>query len=510
MARLLEQGGLGLGLGGVGFFPTVDVGEYRAAMLKQQGQGQGQGQGSELMEEGLGGGTDGTDGGAGVEAGSGAGSGEGVGVLVEAEGVMLRYPGQQRLALCDLSFRVQRAERVALMGMNGGGKSTLFRTLALGCGGGEGAVPVAGAVRVCGLDVVRSRWMLGPAGVQGYVPQEGGLLDVLTVDQTIKLFERIRGVSHGDSDSAGGSGGGGSGGGGGSASASASASLSAPPSSCTQCAEGDIIPQKYYTYPVGALSGGTRKKLSVRVANTGAPALLLLDECTTGVDPIAAERIVRYLKLLQPHQGVLLASHRIDESLAVCGRVLLLAEGRVHLDGPIDAFHDLAYRFYQLDISIAPIPIPGSFSASQPSACTLDSASASASAPGKSAVGTYGTYESGAGTGTHNGNGRNARGSGGSGGSGGDSSSSSSGPAQDINALLHLVAQAVGYGGLERVVVYSSSMVRLTLEKRRVPISHIWTHLIDWRQRGLLSKFSFRNMEMEEVLSTIIAASKKL
>jgi hypothetical protein len=226
------------------------------------------------------------------------------------------------------------------------------------------------------------------------------------------------------------------------------------------------------------------------------------DECTTGVDPIAAERIVRYLKLLQPHQGVLLASHRIDESLAVCGRVLLLAEGRVHLDGPIDAFHDLAYRFYQLDISIA--PIPGTVFASQPSACTLDSASTSAPAPpvGKSAVGTYGTYESGAGTATHNGNGRNAR------GSGGDSSNSR--PAQDINVLLHLVAQAVGYGGLERVVVYSSSMVRLTLEKRRVPISHIWTHLIDWRQRGLLSKFSFRNMEMEEVLSTIIAASKKL
>jgi len=328
------------------------------------------------------------------------------------------------------------------------------------------------------------------------VPQEGGLLEFLTVEQSLTLFALLRPA--------------------GATSPRAHVSREPPAD--------DIIPSKYYSYPISALSGGTRKKLAVQLANTCQPRLLLLDECTTGVDPIAAERIVRYLKYTQTkttsttnssrdrawfststqqpsqqqqrqQQGMLFASHRIDESLAVCSRVLMLVRGKVFLDGPISMFHDLAYRYYQVDITLPSLSINDEMDHTKDNldidigyAYQHDASPVEAPTPTTEeanvrmdrflcmiAQSLLPTSDAP----------RNS-----------DSSSTHAKRETSIHTAEHL----------ERCVIYSDTLVRITFQKRIVPISIMWEQLTRWQQSEVILTYAFRNMEMEEVLSSIIDA----
>jgi energy-coupling factor transporter ATP-binding protein EcfA2 len=116
-----------------------------------------------------------------------------------------------------------------------------------------------------------------------------------------------------------------------------------------------FLPMKFMNYPINTLSGGTKKKLLVRMANIARPKFLMMDECTTGVDPIAAEKIIEYLRsnytraICSSHQGLIFSSHRIDESFAICEKVLMLVDGQVYINGPASMFLDLLSSFYQVD-----------------------------------------------------------------------------------------------------------------------------------------------------------------
>jgi ABC-type Mn2+/Zn2+ transport system ATPase subunit len=68
--------------------------------------------------------------------------------LLESEHLAVEYANSGYLSLCDLSFSFEGSDRVALMGMNGGGKSTLFKTLAL-----SECVPISGFVSVAGHNI---------------------------------------------------------------------------------------------------------------------------------------------------------------------------------------------------------------------------------------------------------------------------------------------------------------------------------------------------------------------
>lgn len=71
------------------------------------------------------------------------------------------------------------------------------------------------------------------------------------------------------------------------------------------------------------------------------------------MDPLAAARIVEYLKAaLQPHQGLLFSSHRVDETISVCNKVLLLLRGQKYIDGDIDGFNSVAFQFFQVDVLV--------------------------------------------------------------------------------------------------------------------------------------------------------------
>lgn len=113
-----------------------------------------------------------------------------------------------------------------------------------------------------------------------------------------------------------------------------------------------ILPKKYLPYYIFSLSGGNKKKLATFLSNIYNPSLLLLDEPTSGIDPPAANDLIHYLSLLPPSQAMLFASHRMEECLVICRRVMLLSNGRLQFDGPICDFSKVTDLFYQIDIEI--------------------------------------------------------------------------------------------------------------------------------------------------------------
>ena len=234
----------------------------------------------------------------------------------------------------------------------------------------------------------------------------------------------------------------------------------------------------------------------------------------TGVDPLAAERIVRYLKELKPTQGLLFASHRIDECISTCNRVLMLVEGSVYFDGSVHAFDELASLFYQVDLVLPtsststssipiPVPVPSSTS-SYPllnppiTNSIVDTSSFSSSLSSQELLlHTIDRERNVSSEARDHGEEKSV-----------DFDPPIRSPSESI--ILAISLRCGGLELLERIVEYSPTLVRLTFEKRLVPLTKIWNILGDLRRDNVLEKYSFRTMGMEEALATIIASSKGL
>lgn len=224
--------------------------------------------------------------------------------LVEAEGVVLRARALtkrfgKRTALDGVDLDVPRGTVFGMIGPDGAGKTSVIQILA-------GVLAADGGVaEVDGLDVRRD-----PEGVKariGYMPQGLGanLYDRLTVAENLEFFRRLRGV-----------GGGGSG-------AQERRLLS-----MTRL-------EPFLARSAGKLSGGMRQKLALICSLLHAPEILLLDEPTTGVDPISRRDFWSIIENEVTARGVtvLLATSYMDEAER-CGRVALVHGGRVVASGP--------------------------------------------------------------------------------------------------------------------------------------------------------------------------------
>src|ERR1035437_552929 len=184
-------------------------------------------------------------------------------LAVEVHG--LRKAFRDVVAVEGVNLEVAAGEIVGLVGPDGAGKTTTLRML---CGI---LLPDAGEIRVAGHDAVRD-----PEGVKariGYVPQRFSLHRDLTVNENIAYFADL---------------------------------YSVPPG--TWLARRDELLEITQMAPFGnrlalALSGGMRQKLSLLCSLIHRPEVLLLDEPTTGVDPLSRRDFWKILYDL-PRQGV--------------------------------------------------------------------------------------------------------------------------------------------------------------------------------------------------------------
>lgn len=204
--------------------------------------------------------------------------------LIEAQQVTRRFG--DLLANDGVSLTVEGGQVVGLLGANGAGKSTFMR-IVLGL-----LRPTGGTIRLLGSApsrVVRRR--------VGYVPQGLGLYDDLTVAENLAFAARAYQVPVEDAIDAG------------------------------LRAERDTL--------VGALPLGLRRRLAFTAALGHDPALLVLDEPTSGVDPLGRSRLWDTIRdRAERGAGVLVSTHYMEEA-EHCDQLVVLAAGMVIVAGTI-------------------------------------------------------------------------------------------------------------------------------------------------------------------------------
>jgi energy-coupling factor transport system ATP-binding protein len=237
--------------------------------------------------------------------------------VAAVRGLQVRYGPISALRGVDLA--VSRGEVVALMGRNGAGKSSLLSALV-------GLVrPAAGRAEVLGAvpHELRARAMVRHAGL---VPQDpGDLLYAETVAAECRAADR---------------------------------DLAAPQGTC-RALFGRLAPGVADTFHPRDLSEGQRLSLALAVILTGRPPLVLLDEPTRGLDYAAKARLVEILgELAEDGHAVVLATHDVELAAEVATRAVVIAEGQVVADGPIEEVLVSSPAFApQVSKIFAPLPL---------------------------------------------------------------------------------------------------------------------------------------------------------
>ena len=232
---------------------------------------------------------------------------------LEVADLTYRYPGARRDALSRVTLAVRPGEFVVLAGRSGSGKSTLLRA---GCGlvphfhGGT----LAGDVEVAGLDA-REHGPAELAGVVGFVAQDPETQIVsTTVRAEIALPLELRGESPAGRARA-----------------------------VEEVALALAIPE-LLERTTDTLSGGELQRVALAAALVARPAVVLLDEPTSQLDPVAGDELVWLLRRLNEQWGtaVVLCEHRLERCLGAADRAVAMRDGSIAFDGPPGAFLEWA------------------------------------------------------------------------------------------------------------------------------------------------------------------------
>jgi ABC-2 type transport system ATP-binding protein len=203
-------------------------------------------------------------------------------------------PGTPEVRATDgVELDVRRGEVFGLLGPNGAGKSTLVRQL-------TGLLrPDTGSIEILGHDIVRHPERA--ARILAYLGQESSALDELTVSLAVETTGRLRGLD-----------------------------------ATRARAERDAVLQELGLTPIAGralkkLSGGQRRLACFAAALVGERPLLVLDEPTTGMDPVARRAVWAAVDRRRAERGttVLLVTHNVIEAETVLDRVAVIDRGRV-------------------------------------------------------------------------------------------------------------------------------------------------------------------------------------
>src|SRR3954464_10552383 len=224
-------------------------------------------------------------------------------MTLRLEGFSYRYPGAAEPALFDCSLTIEPGEFVVVAGATGSGKSTLL-------GAASGLVPhfhggeATGHVVVDGLDT-REHGPAELAAVAGTLFQDPETQVVLgTVRAELAFPLENRGLG------------------------------AAAVARGVEEAALALGIEALLDRSTAELSGGELQRVALGAALAGRPRLVLLDEPTSQLDPVAGDELLGVLRRLNEEWGtaVVLAEHRLERCLAAADRVVALSSGRIVLD----------------------------------------------------------------------------------------------------------------------------------------------------------------------------------
>lgn len=228
--------------------------------------------------------------------------------MIELCGVSKRYDGGVQ-ALSGLDLTIYRGELFGYIGPNGAGKSTTIKMLA------TLEYPDEGAIRIDGHDVVDE-----PEEVRriiGYMPELFGLYDQIPVVEYLELFARIYGVALSQID--------------------AVVELTGlEPKRDALC---------------GSLSKGNRQRLYIARILLHDPAVLLLDEPASGLDPLARIELRELLKELhRMGKTILISSHILADLEDICDTIGVIEQGKLLVRGRLSELRERMRSDFEVEL----------------------------------------------------------------------------------------------------------------------------------------------------------------
>lgn len=197
--------------------------------------------------------------------------------------------------LDNLSLTCQKGQCIALIGPNGCGKTTLIKSI-LGM-----VVPDAGSIAFNGQLVTKD---VAYRKKIGYMPQIGRYPDNMTIGQVVSMIKSIRQYNGNQDD--------------------------------------ELLKayelEKLFDKKMRTLSGGTTQKVSATIAFLFNPDVLILDEPTAGLDPIAAEILKeKIIKEKEKGKLILITSHLLSELDDLVTHIIFMQEGKIRFHKSVDA-----------------------------------------------------------------------------------------------------------------------------------------------------------------------------
>lgn len=210
--------------------------------------------------------------------------------------------------LKDIDLTFQKGECIALIGPNGCGKTTLIKSI-LGM-----VLPDSGTIQFNDKSILKEFQYRENIG---YMPQIGRYPDNMTIGQIIEMIKKIR-----NSD---------------------------------EVLDEDLVRafqlEKMFSKQMRTLSGGTTQKVSATLAFLFNPDVLILDEPTAGLDPLASEILKeKIIKEKENGKLILITSHLLSELDDMITQIVFMQEGKVHFHKTI---HDLLESTGEVKISKA-------------------------------------------------------------------------------------------------------------------------------------------------------------
>lgn len=212
--------------------------------------------------------------------------------MIEIKNIYKKFGKLEVLNNINLCFK--KGECIALIGPNGCGKTTLIKSI-LGM-----VIPSKGDILVDQKSILKKfRYRENI----GYMPQIGRYPDYMTVGQIIEMIKKIR-----NSD---------------------------------QALDEDLIKsfhlEKIFDKQMRTLSGGTTQKVSATLAFLFNPDVLILDEPTAGLDPLASEILKeKIIKEKEKGKLILITSHLLSELDDMITQIIFMQDGKVHFHKTID------------------------------------------------------------------------------------------------------------------------------------------------------------------------------
>lgn len=210
--------------------------------------------------------------------------------IIDLNGLEVRL--DNRVVLDGLTGELQ-GRAIGLLGPNGAGKSTLIHTLL-------GFHPAAkGSARVFGLDSYRDRAEI--RGKIGYMPENDSFIGNMSGVSFVRYMAELAGLPRQEA-------------------------LERAHEALFYVGLGEVRYRKVHTYSLGM-----KQLIKLAQALAHGPRLLILDEPTNGLDPIARQRMIQLIRVIRKEGavGILISSHLLRDVDEICDEVLILKNGRI-------------------------------------------------------------------------------------------------------------------------------------------------------------------------------------